>query len=332
MNVETELISIIVPVYNVEQYVSDCVKSIINQTYKNLEIILVNDGSTDKSYNICKEFETKDKRIKVINEKNGGVSKARNRGLEIARGNYIGFVDSDDTITEDYVELLYSTLKKYDADCVNVATNYVRESDARCVVERKNFFVKILNQAEAIEAICYLKQVFPSYDMAAVWGCLYKRSLIESLRFNPYIKIGEDFLFKFLAFQKVNKVVCVNQPCYNYLLRKNSAMHTGFDERKVESIRNLEKEIDKVNEKYKIAYISRIVNISIVILFMIPIKREYAKERDEISHFIKKYRKNVLYNPKTRKKVKMALALSYVDFNILQIIFFRIKKFGLRNE
>lgn len=111
-----ELISIIVPVYNVEQYLDDCLISIINQTYKNLEIILIDDGSTDKSGKICDEYAKKDSRIIVIHKENGGVSSARNAGLRIAKGAYIGFVDPDDWIAEDMYEVLYSNAKKYDAD------------------------------------------------------------------------------------------------------------------------------------------------------------------------------------------------------------------------
>ena len=111
-----ELISIIVPVYNVEQYLDDCLISIINQTYKNIEIILIDDGSTDKSGKICDEYAKKDSRIIVIHKENGGVSSARNAGLRIAKGAYIGFVDPDDWIAEDMYEVLYSNAKKYDAD------------------------------------------------------------------------------------------------------------------------------------------------------------------------------------------------------------------------
>ena len=111
-----ELISIIVPVYNVEQYLDDCLVSILNQTYKNLEIILIDDGSTDNSGKICDEYAKKDSRIIVFHKENGGVSSARNAGLRIAKGIYIGFVDPDDWIAEDMYEVLYLNAKKYDAD------------------------------------------------------------------------------------------------------------------------------------------------------------------------------------------------------------------------
>ena len=107
-----ELISIIVPVYNVEKYVEKCINSIINQTYKNLQIILVDDGSKDNSGKICDEFKLKDNRIEVIHKNNGGLSDARNAGLKLAKGDYIGFVDSDDYIEADMYETLYNLIKK----------------------------------------------------------------------------------------------------------------------------------------------------------------------------------------------------------------------------
>ena len=116
-----DLISIIIPVYNVEQYLSRCIDSVINQTYKNLEIILIDDGSTDDSGEICDEYALKDNRIKVMHKQNGGVSSARNEGLDISKGNYIGFIDSDDFIEKDMYEFLYDLLTKNNCDisCCN---------------------------------------------------------------------------------------------------------------------------------------------------------------------------------------------------------------------
>lgn len=111
------LISVIVPVYKVEKYIKKCIESIINQTYENLEIILVDDGSPDNCGKICDEYAKKDKRIKVIHKENGGVSSARNLGLEKSNGQYITFIDSDDWIEEEYCEILLTTLKEQNADC-----------------------------------------------------------------------------------------------------------------------------------------------------------------------------------------------------------------------
>ncbi len=331
MNKDCEIVSVIVPVYNVEQYISKCIESIQLQTYKELEIILVNDGSSDQSGKICDDYAKADERIRVINIENGGVSNARNCGLNTASGKYIAFVDGDDTIKSDYIEYLYKTLKTYDVDCVNCATEYIYESKTVNKAESLNIGnVKILTNREAVDAVCYLQQVFASYDMAAIWGCLYKKDLIGDTRFDTNIKIGEDFLFKFSVFQKVDKIACISNQGYNYLIRSDSAMRTGYDVQKVESIRVLSRNVDNVANTYKVGYISRIVNIAIVVLFMIPIEKKYDVERKYITGIIKQYRKDVLKNPNARKKVKSALILSYIGFDNLQIIFSLLSYFKTR--
>ena len=118
------LISIIVPVYNVEEYLDKCVESIVNQTYKNIEVILVDDGSPDNCPKMCDDWAKKDKRIKVIHKKNGGLSDARNKGIDESKGEYLSFVDSDDYITDNYVELLYNIISKEHAD-ISMAKQYV---------------------------------------------------------------------------------------------------------------------------------------------------------------------------------------------------------------
>lgn len=331
MNKDSEIVSVIVPVYNVEQYISKCIESIQSQTYKELEIILVNDGSTDQSGKICDNHAKTDERIRVIDIENGGVSNARNCGLNAATGKYVAFVDGDDTIKSDYIECLYKTLKAYDVGCVNCATEYVYESKTVNKAESLNIGnVKILTNREAVDAVCYLQQVFASYDMAAIWGCLYKRDLIGDTRFDTNIKIGEDFLFKFSVFQKVDKIACISNQGYNYLIRSDSAMRTGYDVRKVESIRVLSGNVDNIANAYKAGYISRIVNIAIVVLFMIPIEKKYGAERKYITGIIKHYRKDVLKNPNARKKVKGALILSYIGFNNLQIVSSLLSYFKIR--
>ena len=120
-----DLVSIIIPVYNTEKYLSKCLESVINQTYKNLEIILINDGSTDKSKEICESFAKKDKRIQILNKENSGVSSARNHGMRLAKGQYIAFIDGDDYAEENYIEELLKNLKQTESDCVLCGYNRV---------------------------------------------------------------------------------------------------------------------------------------------------------------------------------------------------------------
>ena len=148
------LISVIVPVYNVEKYLPQCLNSIINQTYKNIEVVLVDDGSTDDSGNICEEYKKNDERIIVVHQKNSGLSAARNVGIEISTGEYITFIDSDDYISPDYIENLYSALEQYSADIAICDLKKVSEKvelwDIDYKVE-KNFKSILLNNSQTIE-------------------------------------------------------------------------------------------------------------------------------------------------------------------------------------
>ena len=130
-----EVVSIIIPIYNVEAYLRQCLETVIHQTYPNLEIILVNDGSPDQSEEICKEFFRKDARIRYVRQENGGLSAARNTGIELATGDYITFIDPDDWVTEDYVEVLYRQLKKYDADVSVANYNLYDDSSSKYLIK-----------------------------------------------------------------------------------------------------------------------------------------------------------------------------------------------------
>ena len=177
-----KLVSIIVPVYNVEKYLSKCIDSILAQTYKNLEIILVDDGSKDNSGTICDEYSKKDKRIKIIHKPNGGISDVRNHGLKIATGDYIGFVDSDDYIAEDMFETLVSLLEKNDAD-ISIVSFY-EYYNGKLIGVRENENVEIMNKVEAIKELLIDRKI-QSYT----WNKLFKKELFDGLQF----PVGKNF-------------------------------------------------------------------------------------------------------------------------------------------
>ena len=169
-----ELISVIVPVYNVESYVAECIESIQNQTYMNLEIILVNDGSTDNSGDICDQYATYDERIKVIHKENAGVSAARNTGIEAANGDYIAFVDSDDYIAPNMYEDMLRILKENDLDILECTA--FRDKGGEIIEGCNDGSLEIFNRDEALK--------MAMYDcFVAVWSQLYKRSAIDDVRF-----------------------------------------------------------------------------------------------------------------------------------------------------
>lgn len=208
------LITVVVPVYNVEPYVEKCVKSICGQTYTNLDIILVDDGSTDTSGQICDKLATQDSRIRVLHTENHGLSAARNAGIDIAKGTLIGFVDSDDWIEPDMYAFLYENMRKYDTD-ISVCSHYVDKGDeckCKCKIDKPI----ICNRDQSMEMLMTDK-VLHNY----AWDKLYKLELFEGLRYPEGI-IYEDIAFTFRVMYRVNRIVVHAQPKYHYLVRPGS--------------------------------------------------------------------------------------------------------------
>lgn len=218
------LISIIVPVYNVEGYLKKCLNSICDQTYKNLEIIIVDDGSTDCSGKICDDYTRKDKRIRVIHQVNGGLSAARNKGLDVATGEYIGFVDGDDWIDNDMYEFLYYLLSQHKAD-ISICSHYVEKGNATKVKYASNA-VQEMSSKEAIQLLAEDK-VIRNY----AWDKLFKRSLFAQLRF-PLNRYFEDIAVMYLVFYEASKVILKGCPKYHYLYRDNSIMRSRYNPEK----------------------------------------------------------------------------------------------------
>lgn len=210
-------ITVIVPVYNVEKYLEKCIKSITDQTYKNLEIICVNDGSTDNSLQILTELSVKDLRIKVISQENSGVSAARNAGLDIASGDYITFVDSDDELEPDMYEVLVSLAEKYNADIAHCGYKKVHfDGSTKDVCGTGQLLVQ--NSAEA--SSCLLSG---QHFTGSLCNKLYRSSLLGNIRFDTALKINEDVLFNAQMFKKADSTVFFDVPKYYYFERKNSA-------------------------------------------------------------------------------------------------------------
>lgn len=214
-------ISIIIPVYKVEKYIDRCIKSVINQTYKNLEIIVVDDGSPDNCPSICDKWAERDSRIKVIHKNNGGLSEARNVGMKIASGELIGFVDSDDWISKEMYQLLFENMKENGSDisACGVKTVWEDETESRFLTTQGKY---VLNTQEAMEAIVrenILKQ--------PVWYKLYKAELVRDINF-PVGKYHEDVFWSYQAIGRANKVSVFSTPCYYYFQRKNSIMGNKY--------------------------------------------------------------------------------------------------------
>ena len=219
-----KLVTVIVPIYKVEQYINRCVDSIISQTYKNLEIILVDDGSPDSCGKICDDYAKSDSRIKVIHKENGGLSDARNAGIAVANGDYLMFVDSDDWVDEDFCESAVSTLEKNNSDIVVFGYNRVDESDN--LLDSWNLQGR--HKYSKQEA---LKKLFRSEIDNYAWNKIYKRSLFHEIRY-PKGKLWEDIGTTYLLFAEAESIYISNCVTYNYLMRKSSI--TGQRNRKGE--------------------------------------------------------------------------------------------------
>ncbi len=225
MNNEEKMISIVVPVYNVEQYLPRCIDSLLAQTYQNLEIILVDDGATDRCPEICDEYQKKDKRIKVIHKENGGLSDARNAGTKMACGEYIGYVDSDDFVTPDMYETLAKALEEKQADIA--VCNYLYVDEEGMEIAEKN---KILPIEDIVlsgkETTGKLIGENYAYWVTA-WNRLYRREIACAVTF-PKGKIHEDEYTAHMFYDKAAKVAGVSKACYRYVVRQNSIMTKKF--------------------------------------------------------------------------------------------------------
>lgn len=222
----TEKITVIVPVYNVENYLNKCLDSIITQTYKNIEIIVVNDGSTDASGEICKEFAEIDHRIIYIEQENAGLSAVRNTGLEIMSGDYVTFVDSDDWIEQDYLETLYKKIVEYQAD-IAVGNYYsFNESEGMFYfhILGDSYYEKVYDNVSIFENL-YDSQEMKSFALISAWGKLYKAGLFEHLRFDIG-KLGEDGYLNQKIYLLAEKIVYIHKGIYSYRIRNNSLSRT----------------------------------------------------------------------------------------------------------
>lgn len=210
-------VSIIVPVYNAKEYLDDCVNSIINQTYKNIEVVLIDDGSKDSSSELCDKYAEIDCRVKVIHNSNYGVSNARNCGLKNSTGEYITFVDSDDFLDSRHIENLLSTLESNNADIS--MCRFRRIFPNKDIVDESVFENEIVDNTEKFMKSFLL--LTPNARFGAVWRCLFKRTTVEKLYFDENLQICEDQIFIFNAIKKSSKIVCSNFVSYNYKILKN---------------------------------------------------------------------------------------------------------------
>ena len=311
MNNDKKLVSVIIPVYNVEDYIEKCISSVINQTYNNMEIILVDDGSKDNSGNICEKYSKSDKRIKVIHKKNGGISDARNIGIKNASGIYITFIDSDDFVDNSYVELLYDTIEYYDAD-ISIASHRVLYKK-KCL-NKSNGEKFCAESKEILEKILYDDGI----DISA-WGKMYKKELFEKIKF-PSNMLYEDAATTYKLVDLSEKIAVNSQPVYNYVIRNNSISNCEFNEKKLDLIKATKEMTDFVKSKYPelekacnrrliYAYLSTLTQLA-------KANNKNKKIEKELMDYIKENKKVVLKDKRIPKRDRLGIYAASLGMNV----------------
>ncbi len=283
-------ISIIVPVYNVEGYLENCIDSILNQTFKDFELILVDDGSTDSSGKICDIHGEKDSRIKVIHKTNGGLSSARNAGIDRACGKYIGFVDSDDSIHPQMYEILYNLVKEYKSDisCCNYKKTYDISSK-----EHEDLNLNEVREMSNIEAIKNLYDKDLGVKLVVAWNKLYNKNLFDSIRYEVG-RLHEDEFIAHRILYKCKKIVYINNELYYYLQREGSIMSKVSDKRKVDALLS---QSDRMRFCNRVGIISMSEKICKIYEFnFFNLYRQLISEDNTNIEFLNELRKDFILN------------------------------------
>lgn len=291
------VISVVVPVYNVEPYLKECLESIINQTYRDLEIILIDDGSTDKSGDICDEYGKKDERIIVIHQNNQGSASAKNAGLRKSSGEYLAFVDSDDFLQEDAYEFMVKQLEEYCADIIQGCFRKVYQKFYRDV--NKIIEMQILDTFEFLELFT------KDWTCGLLWDKLYKRDIFKDIYFKEGHKIDDEF-FTYKGVMNSKKILRVPHYIYNYRQRISSVMFSKDSQLKIisDSLEYLSirrEEVTKSFPQLKKVYDEHYLNMLIILS-----KNEYinAEHIKEIKQHVKKY-----FNENDKIKISLALCI-----------------------
>ena len=276
------LISVIVPIYKVENYIKQCIESIINQTYSNLEIILVDDGSPDNCGIICDEYVQVDSRIKVIHKQNGGLSDARNAGLIVFKGEYVVFVDSDDFMPKDSIEYMYNLAIENDADVVIGGSEKFDENTGKIIWSTYNGAenIQVFDKVEA------MKDFF--INGCASWARLYKRNVHKNVFF-PVGEINEDEAIVLTILENCEKIVKSNKVVYNYRFRDNSITSVEFNTKKLVWYEHCKKNLEYVSNNYpNLVNVAKSRYYNSVVYFLDALSQ--VKNKTYID-YIKKFRK-----------------------------------------
>lgn len=316
-----DLISIIIPVYNMEKYLKRCLDSVINQSYKNLEILLIDDGSADSSGDICLEYSKKDNRIKYYKKENGGLSSARNYGLDRYKGEYVGFIDSDDVIDKDMFKILYNNIKKSDADMSICEVVRFKDNPEFKVIDKYDIYSKedILKIILEDKKICNF----------AV-NKLYSRNIVKDIRY-PLGKVQEDVGTTYKFIMNAEKIVYTESKLYGYYSRDNSiskSLNKRFIYNYFEMIEKREEDLKKYNINDYL--VLNKVNVILGIFIDLSMNRKLLKDK-ELNNYMNNRLKELKKLYKEVKKIntkKHNILINILVFN--KKIFLLLMNFYLK--
>lgn len=310
------LISVIVPVYNAEPFLNACVEGLLRQTYQNLEIILVDDGSTDRSGEICDAYAAQDSRVLVLHKENGGQAEARNLGIDRASGAFLAFADSDDEVAEDYIAYLYRLIDGDWADIAVCRYRSVRQTGLPFETQAEETAIRRYDAKAAVQDLCYQKHL-----TFAVYCMLVRSELFRDIRF-PVGMIYEEMDVIPALFSRADRIVYGGGVKYHYLQRANSTVRAEFSPRKMDYVKNTRQMMEHVAERYpdlRAAAQSRFLWANLhVYVQMTDQNSEFYRE---VKGNIRRYRGGVLRDPNVRLENKALICLSFGGNRLIRAVY-----------
>lgn len=287
-----DLVSIIIPVYNVEKYLERCILSVLSQTHKELELILVNDGSTDQSLQICQKYETLDKRIKLVNQKNSGASAARNTGLKCASGSYIAFIDSDDYVSKNYIKNLLLAAKEKNLDLVQCC--YVLANDKTNSFPDDTYNssdLKVITKADALNQRAY---------KVVIWGKIYKKELFEGFQYREG-SIYEDDASYYIFVDRANRIGILDEVLYYYYMAPNSVIRNQKKNKSIAFIDIYSERIEYFKNQNKVELLDgSYARFCLVLLLFYSSAVSDGTNLEDKDMFLKLFKENYSYIKKSQ--------------------------------
>mgnify|MGYP003187277262 CR=1 FL=1 len=308
------LISVILPIYNVEDCLPRCIESVIRQTYTNLEILLVDDGSSDGCGKICDKYAKEDNRIRVIHKSNGGLSDARNQGAQIASGQYITFIDSDDYVTDTYVEYLFNLLEKYHTRMSLCTHTIVFESGKNIKIGQGGDEIQTSEQ-------CLERMLYDDVINTSAWAKLYEAEMVRRFPY-PVGKLFEDIATTYKFFMSCDKIACGYENHYFYMLRNTSIVYQKFNSKKMELLEMTDIMAGNVIKEYpqlSRALERRQVYARFSTLNQMQDVTGYQEEKRMLIQYIKQHKACIIENPKAPKRDKLALLVLSMGYPLYRL-------------